>query len=85
MNVDKKTHVEYPRLLRVLGPSSGPRTSRSPTSTSMSLSRTQEAGWSSIRPPPGPLGQMRRNDCVLAHRSWARCIVVATTSTTTLH
>jgi hypothetical protein len=26
MNVDRKTHVEYPRLLRVSGPSSGPKT-----------------------------------------------------------
>jgi hypothetical protein len=40
MTVDRRTHVEYQRLLRVLGPSTGPQTSRSPTSTSMSLSRT---------------------------------------------
>jgi hypothetical protein len=57
INVDRKTHVEYPRLHRVSGPSSGPQTSRFPTSTSTSLSRTQEAGWPSIRPPLGPLGQ----------------------------
>jgi hypothetical protein len=56
MNIDRKTHVEYPRLLRVSGPSSGPQTLRSPTSTSMSLRRTREAGWLSIRPLPGPLG-----------------------------
>jgi hypothetical protein len=43
MNVDRNTHVEYPRLLRVSRPYSGPRTSRSPTLTSMSLSRTWEA------------------------------------------
>jgi hypothetical protein len=59
MNVDKKTHVEYMRLLHVSGPSNGPQTSRSPMSTSMSLSRTQEACWSSIRPPPGPLGRQK--------------------------
>jgi hypothetical protein len=36
-----------------------PQTSRSPTSTSTSLSRTMEAGWSSIRPLLGPLGQLK--------------------------
>jgi hypothetical protein len=36
-----------------------PQTSRSPTSTSMSLSRTQEVGWPSIRPPLGLLGQLK--------------------------
>jgi hypothetical protein len=59
MNVDRRTHVEYPLLLHVSGPFSGPQTSRSPTSTSMSLSKTQEVGWPSIRPPPGPLGQLK--------------------------
>jgi hypothetical protein len=59
MNVDRKTHVEYPRLLRVSGPSSAPQTSRSPTLTSTSLSRTREAGWPSIRPLPGPLEQSK--------------------------
>jgi hypothetical protein len=44
MNIDRRTHVEYPHLLCVSGPFSGPRTSRSPTSTSMSPSRTQEVG-----------------------------------------
>jgi hypothetical protein len=34
-------------------------TSRSPTSTSTSLSRTQEVGWSSIPPLPRPLGQLK--------------------------
>jgi hypothetical protein len=57
MNIDRKTHVEYPRLLRVSGPSSGPQTSRSPTSTSTSISRTWKACWPSIRPPPEPLGR----------------------------
>jgi hypothetical protein len=41
--VDRRTRVEYLRLLRVSGPSIGPQTSRSPTSTNMSLSRTPEA------------------------------------------
>jgi hypothetical protein len=54
--IDRRTRVEYPHLLHVLGPSSGPQTSRSPTSINISLSRTQEAGWLSIPPPPGPLG-----------------------------
>jgi hypothetical protein len=39
-NVDRKTRVEYRRLLHVSRPFSGPLTSRSPTSTSTSLSRT---------------------------------------------
>jgi hypothetical protein len=46
--VDRRTHVEYLRLLHVSGPFSGPRTSRSRTSTNMSLRRTREAGWLSI-------------------------------------
>jgi hypothetical protein len=41
---DRRTRVEYLRSLRVSGPFSGPQTSKSPTSTSTSLSRTQEAG-----------------------------------------
>jgi hypothetical protein len=53
--VDRRTHVEYLPLLHVSGPFSSPRTTRSPTSTNMSLSRTREAGWSSIR----PLGQLK--------------------------
>jgi hypothetical protein len=57
--VDRRRHVEYPRLLHVSGPSSGPQTSRSPTSTNTSLSRTQEAGWPSIPLPPRPLRQLK--------------------------
>jgi hypothetical protein len=57
--VDRRTHVEYRRSLHVLGPFSGPLTSKSPTSTSTSLSRTQEAGWPSIPPLPEPLGQLK--------------------------
>jgi hypothetical protein len=57
--VDRKTHVEYLRSLRVSGPSNGLQTSRSPTSTNTSLSRTREAGWPSIQPLPGPLGQLK--------------------------
>jgi hypothetical protein len=57
--VDKRTGVEYLRSLRVSGPFSGPQTSKSPTSTSTSLSKTQEVGWLSIPPLPGPLGQLK--------------------------
>jgi hypothetical protein len=57
--VDKRTRVEYQHSLRVSRPFSGPLTSKSPTSTSTSLSRTQEAGWPSIPPLPGPLGQLK--------------------------
>jgi hypothetical protein len=41
---DKKTPMEYQRLLHASGPFSGPLTSRSPTSTNMNLSRIREAG-----------------------------------------
>jgi hypothetical protein len=57
--IDRKTRVEYRRLLHVLGPFSGPLTSRSPTSASTSLSRTQEASWPSIPLLPEPLGQLK--------------------------
>jgi hypothetical protein len=57
--VGRGTHVGYRRSLRVLGPFNGPLTSRFPTSTSMSLSRTWEAGWPSTPPPPGLLGQLK--------------------------
>jgi hypothetical protein len=59
MNTDRKTHVEYPRLLRVSGPFSGPLTSKSPTSISTSLSRTRGVGWPSTRPSPGPPEQQK--------------------------
>jgi hypothetical protein len=58
MVVDRKTHVEYLCSLRVSGPFNGPQTSRSPTSTNTSLNKIRVAGWSSIQPPPGPLGQL---------------------------
>jgi hypothetical protein len=51
---DRRTHAEYPHLLRALGLFSGPQTSRYPTSTSMNLSRIQEAGWPSTPPPLEP-------------------------------
>jgi hypothetical protein len=57
--IDKRTRVEYQHSLRVSGPFSGPLTSKSPTSTSTSLSRTREASWPSIPPLPGPLGQLK--------------------------
>jgi hypothetical protein len=41
---DRRTHVEYRRLLRASGPFNGPLTSRYPTSTNMNISRIQEAG-----------------------------------------
>jgi hypothetical protein len=56
---DKKTVVEYRRLLDSSGPFNGPRTLRSPMSTNMNLSRIREAGWSSTPPPPEPLEQPR--------------------------
>jgi hypothetical protein len=57
--VDRRTHVEYLCSLRVSGPFNGPQTSKSPTLTNTSLSRTREAGWPSIPPLPGPLGQLK--------------------------
>ena len=57
--VDRRTHVEYQRSLHVSGPFSGPLTSKSPTSTSTSLSRIWEAGWLSTPPSLEPLGQLK--------------------------
>jgi hypothetical protein len=57
--IGRRTRVGYQRSLHFLGPFNSPLTSRSPTSTSMSPSRTQEAGWPSTPPPPGPLGQLK--------------------------
>jgi hypothetical protein len=57
--VDRRIRVEYQRLLHVSGPFSGPLTSRPPTSTSTSPSRTREAGWLSTPPPSRPLGQLK--------------------------
>ena len=56
---DRRTRVEYRRSLHASGPFNGPLTSKSPTSTSTSLSRIREAGWPSTPPPPEPLGQPR--------------------------
>ena len=56
---DRRTHVEYRHLLRASGPFNGPRTSRSPMSTNMNLSRIREAGWPSTPLLPEPLGQPR--------------------------
>jgi hypothetical protein len=56
---DRRTHVEYRRSLHVSGSFNGPLTSKSPTSTSMSLSRIQEASWPSTPPPPKPLGRLK--------------------------
>jgi hypothetical protein len=54
---DKRTRVEYRRLLHASGPFIGPLTSRSPTLTNMSPSKIREVGWSSTPLPPEPLGQ----------------------------
>jgi hypothetical protein len=54
---DRRTRVEYRRSLHALGPFNAPLTSKSPTSTSTSLSRIREAGWPSTPPSPEPLGQ----------------------------
>jgi hypothetical protein len=59
VNIDRRIRAESLCLLPISGPSNGLLTLRSPTSTSTSLSRTREAGWLSIRPPPGLLGQRR--------------------------
>jgi hypothetical protein len=59
MNTGRRTREEFPCSLHISGPSSGLPTSRSPMSTSTSLSRTRAAGWSSTRLPPGLLGQRR--------------------------
>ena len=56
---DKKTVVEYRRLLHASGPFNGPLTSRSPTLTNMNLSKIREAGWPSIPLLPELLGQPR--------------------------
>jgi hypothetical protein len=57
--IDRRTRVEYLCSLCVSGSFSGPQTSKSPTSTSTSLSRTREAGWLSIPPLSEPLGQLQ--------------------------
>jgi hypothetical protein len=54
---DRRIRVEYWHSLHASGPSNGPLTSKSPTSTSTSLSRIREAGWPSTPPPPELLGQ----------------------------
>jgi hypothetical protein len=59
MVIDRRTRVEYLRSLRVSRPFNGPQTSRSPTLTNTSPSKTQEAGWPSIPLPPGPLGRLK--------------------------
>jgi hypothetical protein len=54
---DNRTRVEYQHSLHASGTFNGPLTSKSPTSTSTSLSKIREAGWPSTPPPPEPLGQ----------------------------
>jgi hypothetical protein len=57
--VDRRTRAEYRRSLHVLGPFNGPLTSKSPTSTSTSLSRTWEVGWLYTLPLPELLEQLK--------------------------
>jgi hypothetical protein len=64
---DKRTRVEYRRLLHASGPFSGPLTSRSPTLTNMNPSRIREAGWPSTPLPPSRWGNQRCDDRVLAY------------------
>ena len=54
---DRRTRVDYRRSLHASGPFNGPQTSKSPTSTSTSLSRIREAGWPSTPSPLELLGQ----------------------------
>jgi hypothetical protein len=54
--VDRRTRAEYRRSLHVSKPFNGPLTSKSPTSTSTSLSRTREVGWLYTPPLPELLG-----------------------------
>jgi hypothetical protein len=56
---DKKTVVEYRRLLHASEPFNDPLTSRSSTLTNINLSRIREAGWPSTPLPHVPLGQLR--------------------------
>jgi hypothetical protein len=56
---DRRTRVGCRHSLHILGPFNSPLTSRSPTSTSTSLSRIREAGWPSTPPPHEPLGQLK--------------------------
>jgi hypothetical protein len=65
--------------------SSGLQTSKFPMSTSMSPSKTREAGWQSTRLPLGPPGNRGRHESVPAHYPRVGCAVVALTSAATLH
>jgi hypothetical protein len=85
MNADKKTHAGFSRLLRAFGPSSGPLTSKSPTSTSTSLSKTRGLVGRLHDRRSGCQGDKRHDDSVFAHCLGARRIAVATTSATTRH
>jgi hypothetical protein len=54
--VDRRTRVEYQHSLRVSGPFSAPLTSKSPTSTSTSLSRTRRLAGCLYHRCPGRWG-----------------------------
>jgi hypothetical protein len=62
-----------------------PLTSKSPTSTSTSLSRTGRLVGCLHHRCPSHWGNRRCDDCVLAHRPQAGCVAMATTTTPTLH
>jgi hypothetical protein len=84
-NTDKKTYVGSLRSLRISGPSSGHLTSKSPTSTSMSLSRTRGLVDCLHDHRLGRWGDRRHNDSLFTHCPRARCTAVAMTYATTLH
>jgi hypothetical protein len=81
MNAGRKTHAGSPRLRAI----QWPLTSKFPTSTSTSPSRTGGLVDRLHDHRPGRWGDGRRNDSVFAHRPKARRTAVAPTSATTLH
>jgi hypothetical protein len=85
VNIGRRIHVEFLRLLLASELSNGLLTSRSPTSTNISLSRTREAGWSSTQPLSGCWGNGGRHDSVPAHCSGTGRATMALTPTSALH
>jgi hypothetical protein len=82
---DKKTPVEYQRLLHASGPFSGPLTSRSPMSTNMNQAGSGRLAGRLHHCRPSRWGDRRCDDRILAYRSRAGCTVMAATPTPTLH
>jgi hypothetical protein len=83
--IDGKTRVEYLRSLCVSGPFNGPQTSRSPTSTNMSLTGPERLVGRLYDRRRGHWGNLRCDDYILAHHPRARCTAMATTPTLALH